>query len=39
VLDKGELVEQGTPEELMERDGVFARLRRMQAELSRVWAW
>ncbi len=39
VLDKGELVEQGTPEELMERDGVFARLCRMQAELSRVWAW
>ncbi|MEZ8217880.1 ATP-binding cassette, subfamily B [Candidatus Fervidibacteria bacterium JGI MDM2 SSWTFF-3-K9] len=39
VLDKGELVEQGTPEELMEKDGVFARLCRMQAELSKVWAW
>lgn len=39
VLDKGELVEQGTHEELMERDGVFARLCRMQAELSQIWAW
>ncbi len=39
VLDKGELVEEGTPEELMERDGVFARLCRMQAELSKIWAW
>ncbi len=39
VLDKGELVEQGTPEDLMEQDGVFARLCRMQAELSKIWAW
>lgn len=39
VLDKGEIVEQGTPDELMQRDGVFARLSRMQAELSRTWAW
>lgn len=39
VLDKGELVEQGTPEELMEQDGLFARLCRMQAELSKTWAW
>lgn len=39
VLDKGELVEQGSPEELMEQDGLFARLCRTQAELSKVWAW
>ncbi len=39
VLDKGELVEQGKPEELMEQDGLFARLCRMQAELSKTWAW
>ncbi len=39
VLDNGELVEEGTPEELMARDGVFARLCRMQAELSKIWAW
>jgi ATP-binding cassette subfamily B protein len=39
VLDKGEIVEEGTPDELMEQDGLFARLCRMQAELSKTWAW
>ncbi|MCS7253333.1 MAG: ABC transporter transmembrane domain-containing protein [Armatimonadota bacterium] len=39
VLDRGQLVEMGTPEELMEKDGMFARLCRMQAELSKTWAW
>lgn len=39
VLDRGQVVEIGTPEELMEKDGLFARLCRMQAELSKTWAW
>ncbi|MFA4015831.1 MAG: hypothetical protein RUDDFDWM_000925 [Candidatus Fervidibacterota bacterium] len=39
VLDRGKLVEVGTPEELMAKDGLFARLCKMQAELSKVWAW
>lgn len=39
VLDRGHVVEVGTPEELMAKEGLFARLCRMQAELSKIWAW
>ena len=39
VLDKGELVEMGTPDELMAEDGLFAHLCKMQSELSKIWAW
>ena len=37
VLDSGRVVEQGTPTGLMERDGLFARMVRLQQE-SAQWA-
>ena len=37
VLDSGHVVEQGTPTGLMERDGLFARMVRLQQE-SAQWA-
>lgn len=37
VLDSGRVVEQGTPVGLMERDGLFARMVRLQQE-SAQWA-
>jgi len=39
VLDKGRLAEIGTHEELIEQDGIYAKLCRMQTELSRIRAW
>jgi len=39
VLDKGRLAEIGTHEELVEQDGIYAKLCRMQTELSRIRAW
>ena len=37
VLDGGHVAEQGSPQELMERDGLFARMVRLQTE-SAEWA-
>ena len=37
VLDSGRVVEQGAPTALMERDGLFARMVRLQQE-SAQWA-
>jgi ATP-binding cassette subfamily B protein len=34
VLNRGKLIEQGSHEELMEKDGTYARLVRMQTEVS-----
>jgi ATP-binding cassette subfamily B protein len=38
VIEKGELTEIGTHDELIVRDGIYARLCRMQTELSRIRA-
>jgi ATP-binding cassette subfamily B protein len=38
VIEKGELSEIGTHDELITRDGIYARLCRMQTELSRIRA-
>jgi ATP-binding cassette subfamily B protein len=35
VMDKGEIIEEGTHEELMKRDGVYAQLCRIQADFAR----
>lgn len=39
ILDKGELAEIGTHDELIRRDGIYARLCRMQTEMSKLRAW
>ena len=39
VLEKGTLVEMGTHDELVAHDGTYARLCKMQTELSRIRAW
>lgn len=39
ILDKGSVAEIGTHDELIEADGVYARLVRMQSELTRRQAW
>jgi ATP-binding cassette subfamily B protein len=38
ILEDGKLVEEGAHEELMEKDGTYARMCKLQAELSRVRA-
>ena len=37
VLDGGRVVEQGSPSKLLERDGLFARMVRLQSQ-SAEWA-
>ena len=39
ILEKGRLAEIGTHDELIERDGIYANLCRMQTEMSRLRAW
>ena len=39
VIEKGALVEMGTHDELVSQDGIYARLCRMQSELSKIRAW
>ena len=39
ILEKGELEEIGTHEELIEQDGIYANLCRMQTEMSKIRAW
>ncbi|MCK5801734.1 MAG: ABC transporter ATP-binding protein [Lentisphaeria bacterium] len=39
VLEKSKLIEIGTHDELLEKDGLYAKLCRMQAELSKTKAW
>jgi len=39
ILDKGTVAEIGTHDELVQADGVYARLVRMQSELTRRQAW
>ena len=39
ILDKGELAEMGTHDELIANDGIYANLCRMQTEMSRLRAW
>ena len=39
ILDKGAIAEIGTHDELLEADGVYARLCRMQSELMKRKAW
>ncbi len=39
ILDKGELAEIGTHHELIARDGIYAKLCRMQMEMSKIRAW
>ena len=36
IIDKGKLTEMGTHDELIELDGIYARLVRMQTEMSRI---
>ncbi|MFH1007490.1 MAG: ABC transporter ATP-binding protein [Candidatus Latescibacterota bacterium] len=39
VIEKGTLAEMGTHEALLEQDGIYARLCRMQTKLSSIRAW
>ena len=39
ILDKGKLAEIGTHDELIEQDGIYANLCRMQTEMSKLRAW
>jgi ATP-binding cassette subfamily B protein len=39
VIEKGELAEMGTHEALIEQDGIYAKLCRMQTRLSSIRAW
>jgi len=39
ILDKGELAEIGTHDELIAKDGIYANLCRMQMEMSKLRAW
>ena len=39
ILEKGNLAEIGTHNELIEMDGIYAKLCRMQTELSSIRAW
>jgi ATP-binding cassette subfamily B protein len=39
VLERGKLVEIGTSDELIEADGLYAKLCRMQSDLSKMRAW
>lgn len=39
VLERGKLVEIGTHSELIEYDGLFAKLCKMQSEMSKMRAW
>jgi ATP-binding cassette subfamily B protein len=39
VLEQGKLIEIGTHDELLEGDGLYARLCRLQSELSKMRAW
>ena len=39
ILDKGELAEIGTHDELIAQDGIYANLCRLQTEMSRIRAW
>ena len=39
ILDKGQLAEIGTHDELIARDGIYAHLCRMQTEMSKLRAW
>ena len=39
VLDGGKLVEMGTHDELVESEGLYARLCKLQSELSKIQAW
>jgi len=35
VMDKGQLVEQGSHQELMDKEGIYARLHQLQFQSSR----
>jgi len=39
ILEKGKLAEIGTHNELIEMDGIYAKLCKMQTELSQIRAW
>jgi len=39
VLERGELVEAGTHEELIESGGLYSRLVEIQSRLSKIKAW
>jgi ATP-binding cassette subfamily B protein len=38
IVDKGKLAEIGTHDELLEKDGIYARLCKMQAQMSQIRA-